>query len=58
MDVQVYNDELLKFNQFLKDNSQKLHKIAPLNPTIKKDDEWADENEWDELYKELENNGD
>ena len=39
--------------KLVQDNITKI-KVATLkNPSIKKDDEWRDENHWDKLYKEL-----
>ena len=47
--VQVNN---FKFNEFLKANKDKINTMLPKNPSIKKDDEWRNEDFWDELYKE------
>ena len=41
--------------ELLKQNREKIKSIAPLNPTLSKDDEWRNEHEWDELYKETKN---
>jgi len=40
------------FAEFLKTNQEKIQKITPKNPIIKKDDEWAKETFWDNDYKE------
>lgn len=37
----------------VKNNIAKIKSTTPVNPSIKKDDEWREENSWDELYKEL-----
>lgn len=39
--------------ELIRKNKEKIKSITPVNPAIDKDDEWRDENEWDELYKEL-----
>ena len=39
--------------ELIKNNKDKIKSITPKNPALKKDDEWRNENEWDELYKEL-----
>ncbi len=39
--------------ELIRNNKDKIKSITPVNPTIKKDDEWRNEDEWDELYKEL-----
>ena len=41
--------------ELLKQNREKIKSITPLNPTLSKDDEWRNEHEWDELYKETKN---
>ena len=38
----------------IKDNITKIKSTTPVNPPIKKDDEWRNETHWDKLYKELE----
>ena len=48
-----YSKELLKFNQFLEQNMQKIMESVPFCSTISKDDEWFYEDEWDEDYKEF-----
>ena len=37
----------------IQDNIAKIKSTTPVNPPIKKDDEWRDEINWDKLYKEL-----
>lgn len=37
----------------VKNNIIKIKSTTPVNPSIKKDDEWREEDFWDELYKEL-----
>ena len=37
----------------VKNNIAKIKSTTPVNPSIKKDDEWREENSWDELYKEM-----
>lgn len=37
----------------VKNNIAIIKSTTPVNPSIKKDDEWREENSWDELYKEL-----
>lgn len=37
----------------VKNNIIKIKSITPENPSIKKDDEWREEDSWDELCKEL-----
>ncbi|MDO4562233.1 MAG: hypothetical protein Q4C12_00205 [Clostridia bacterium] len=39
--------------ELLRKNKDKIKSITPSNPPISKDDEWRDEDEWDDLYKEL-----
>lgn len=39
----------------VKNNIEKIKATTPVNPSIKKNDEWRKEDSWDELYKELEN---
>lgn len=39
--------------ELLKQNKDKIKSMTPKNPSIRKDDEWRNEDEWDELYKEL-----
>lgn len=41
--------------ELLKQNREKIKSITPLNPALAKDDEWRNEHEWDELYKETKN---
>lgn len=49
------------FERFIQKNKDKLYKMAEKNTTynsegravIKKDDEWRNETEWDDLYKKL-----
>lgn len=38
----------------VQDNILKIKSITPVNPPIKKNDEWRDETHWDKLYEELE----
>lgn len=37
--------------EFIKANSARIHSITPRNPTIKKNDEWRDEDFWDDLCR-------
>ena len=37
----------------LQDNIAKVKSTTPVNPPIKKDDEWRDEIHWDKLYNEV-----
>ena len=37
----------------IQDNIAKIKSTTPVNPPIKKDDEWRNENHWDNLHKEL-----
>ena len=39
--------------ELLKQNKDKIKSMTPKNTSIRKDDEWRNEDEWDELYKEL-----
>lgn len=41
------------FKSFLQLNQTKIDMITPKNPMISKDDEWINETEWDDLFKEL-----
>lgn len=34
-------------------NAKKIQATTPVNPVIKKDDEWRNDTHWDKLYKEL-----
>ena len=34
----------------IEDNIAKIKSTTPVNPPIKKDDEWRNETHWDELY--------
>lgn len=34
-------------------NAKKIQATTPVNPVIKKDDEWRNDTRWDKLYKEL-----
>lgn len=34
----------------IEDNIAKIKSTTPVNPPIKKDDEWQNETHWDELY--------
>lgn len=36
------------FNDFLKANAVKINLTVPKNPSIKKDDEWRNEDFWDD----------
>ncbi len=53
--------DMIKFKDFLRDNKEKIYKIAEKNtaknkdgiPVIAKDDPWHDEDEWDTHFKEL-----
>ena len=45
----AYSDK--NFNQFLKDNQQKILATTPINPSIPRNDEWVNETEWD-LYNQ------
>jgi len=42
--------------ELIKRNYVKLQRNIPVNPSISKDDEWADEDEWDEYGDDI-NNG-
>ncbi len=44
-------DAMMK--NLVKNNIAKIKETTPVNPSIKKDDEWQEEIFWDELYKEL-----
>ncbi len=46
-------EKTVDFQEFLKQNRDKIIAITPKNPTIAKDDEWWDETEWDDLYNKL-----
>lgn len=48
----VNNLEFMMKN-LVKNNIIKIRSTTPENPSIKKDDEWREEDFWDELYKEL-----
>ena len=37
-------------NNLIRDNIVKIKSTTPVNPPIKKDDEWRDETHWDKLY--------
>lgn len=39
--------------ELIRNNKDKIKSITPVNPAIEKNDEWRNEDEWDELYKEL-----
>lgn len=43
----------IDFSEFIKKNREKIIKNTPYNPSISKNDEWREETEWDERYKEL-----
>jgi hypothetical protein len=38
-------------SEFIKANRTKIDAITPVNPAIKQDDEWRNEDCWDELYR-------
>ena len=52
---------MLILSQYLKENREKVYSFAAENtsynaggsPVVRKDDEWRDETEWDELYESL-----
>lgn len=37
-----YETQMQEFNDFLKNNMKFIKQIAPMNPTISRDDEWND----------------
>ena len=41
--------------QLIRNNEEKIKSITPKKPVIEKSDEWRNEDEWDELHKELTN---
>lgn len=41
------------FTSFIKENKALIYAMTPKVNSISRDDEWADENEWDELFEEL-----
>lgn len=47
-----FTKDNFSLSDFIKLNKLKIKAITPHNPSIKKDDEWRNENYWDELYKE------
>ena len=38
-------------SELIRDNNTKIKLTTPVNPPIKKDDDWRDEDCWDELYE-------
>ena len=50
--VNINNIDAMMLN-LVKSNIVKIKSTTPVNPSIKKDDEWRKETSWDELYKEL-----
>ena len=44
-------DELML--NLVKSNIKKIKSTTPVNPSIKKNDEWREENSWDKLHEEL-----
>ena len=48
----VNNLDVMMLN-LVKNNIAKIKSTTPVNPSIKKDDEWRKETSWDKLYKEL-----
>jgi hypothetical protein len=47
----ILNVNNFSLSEFIKANRSKIDAITPVNPTIKQDDEWRDEDCWDELYR-------
>ena len=50
--AKVNNLDVMLAN-LIQDNIAKIKSTTPVNPPIKKEDEWRDEAHWDKLYKEL-----
>ena len=50
------SDITMLMQELIKRNYVKLQRNIPVNPSISKDDEWADEDEWDEYGDDI-NNG-
>lgn len=50
-----YETQMQEFNDFLKNNMEFIKQIAPMNPTISKDDEWRtdDYSKYDEIRKNV-----
>ena len=49
--INVNNIDVLMAN-FITENIETIKSTTPVNPTIKKDDEWRNETHWDDLHKE------
>lgn len=43
----------LSLSNFIQTNKQKINAITPKNPTLKKDDEWREEECWEKCWQEL-----
>lgn len=43
----------IDFSEFVKQNRDKILQTTVQNPSIKKDDEWVKETEWDKYNKHL-----
>lgn len=41
------------FSSFIMENSDEIYSTTPKMNVISKDDEWINENEWDDFFKEL-----
>ena len=55
MNAVVNKDLDYALAEILKTNEELIKSITLKNPVISQDDEWRNETEWDELYKELKN---
>lgn len=60
---QKEDDAMTTFTQYMENNRKKAYSVAEENtvyneqgrPVISKDDEWAKESEWDDLFDKLKN---
>ena len=53
MNIQNISNIDLALSELIKNNYAKIVASSPVNPTIKKNDEWRTETCWDTDYKEL-----
>ena len=53
MDNANENNLDMLLQEFLNANKDKIKSVTPTNPSLKSDDEWRDESEWDKLYEDL-----
>ena len=43
----------IDFSEFVKKNRDKILRVTPQNPSVKRDDEWVKESEWDKYNRHL-----